>query len=136
MTKKLLGLLMCLVLIISFSGCRQKSEIYIDTQESFYSDFFVSNNKVYIKCILTINNTTEDDVNASFIGYFYEDVKTGLLKNAELKGYEDDFETSSFSIPKGKHNLTVTFIGEFAGNNQKSNRQLPDIRIINNGRLY
>lgn len=114
-----------------FCGCSQEEYVKINRQESWYSDFYVEDGKVYIKCNITVENSGDDSCRIGFKGDFSENVKTGLLKEAELYGYAEDYETSVFVAPKGKHTIAVTFIGDFGGTLKKANRNLPHISMVN-----
>ena len=116
-------------LVLCFCSC-QKNELSIDDKESFYSDFKIENNKVYIYCNLLIKNPNNDDTKIALSGVFENDVKNGLLKKSPLNGYASDCETTEFKLEKGDNWIEVIFIGDYAGKNQKYDRLLPEI-IIN-----
>ena len=113
-----------------FGGCSPKNKIEIVKKGSFYSDFVVKGEKVYIKCELEVNNSTDDNAIVEFYASLPEEVKLGLLKNDEMKGYQENSEISEFSLPEGKSRIVVVFIGDFAGTNKKHDRNLPNIGCI------
>ena len=104
--------------------------ISIDTNESFYSDYSVKGDKVYIYCTVFIKNNSQNEKNVMLNALFDNDVETGLLKESVLKGYDIDRQTEVFELIKGVNKLEVVFIGEFAGTAQKHDRLLPQIKII------
>lgn len=117
--KKYIAALLLISLVGVFGACVNDS-INIVEEESFYSDFYVENDVVYINCTLTVEATKDQSV--CFVGDFADEAEIGLLKEKSL-------ETTSFNIQKGKQTIDVTFIGSFGGNNKKADRKLPDISI-------
>ena len=113
-------MLMLMLVIFNFCAC-ENSDISIVEDESFYSDFYVEDNVVYINCTLTVN--AQKDQTISFVADFKDEKKDGLLKEISL-------ETLPFNIKKGKQSIDVTFVGNFGGNNKKANRELPNINIV------
>lgn len=120
----IISLLFCLFL----SSCKQ-ADIYLNEEESFYSNFKVENDKVYIYCNVLIENPKKDNAQITLEGTFGNDVKNGLLKEATLQGYSIDCETSTFELVKGDNIIEVVFIGEYGGNYQKHDKLLPQINI-------
>jgi hypothetical protein len=123
-------ILISCVIVFIFCGCRAKKTVEIVYADSYFSEFHVADEKVYIVCSLFINNLTRNEQTIEFIADCSDDVEGGLLKYAELHGYDEDYETVKFYFPTGQTRIEVTFIGEFAGNAQKQNRLLPDITIV------
>ena len=122
-------LLLCSTVMLS--GCRNENIIEIVKRESFYLNFTVEGNKVYIECELSVNNVAGKEVEVEFYAYFPDDVNSGLLKNERLKGYQKDKKTSKFFIPEGNKSIVIVFVGDFAGINKKHDRALPKITIVN-----
>lgn len=119
-----------LVVIIVFALCScQKKEIRIDTEESFYSNFEVKDEKVLIYCTILVKNPTKAETTITLSANFDNDVKMGLLKESSLDGYQSNLETKTFKLNKGDNWIDVVFIGEYAGKNQKHDRLLPDIQM-------
>ena len=105
-------------------------KIEIIKSKSYFEEFTVKNDKVTIECYLTIKNNSNKDQSINLSAYFPEDVKGGLLVNEKLYSIEDDDNKIAYTIPANKTvTYTVTFTGEFAGNNVKANRLLPKIEI-------
>ena len=127
MRKKILILIAMSFMITCLCSCNR--EISIDGKESFYSDFKIDNNKVYIYCNLLIKNTDKTNAKIAISGVFDNDVKNGLLKQSLLSGYTSDLETTEFNLEKGNNWIEVVFVGDYAGRNQKYDRLLPEIRI-------
>lgn len=119
MKKSILTLILVFATVI-FCACANGG-VSIVEDESFYSDYYVENEKVYINCTLTICSSKDQTV--SFVGNFEADAETGLLTEETLK-------TTSLDIKKGKQIIDVTFVGEFGGTNKKANRNLPDISVL------
>jgi len=128
MKNKLLNFSLVVIIVFALCSC-QKKEIRIDTEESFYSDFEVKDEKVLIYCTILIENPTNAETNITLSANFDNDVKLGLLKESSLDGYQPDLETKTFKLIKGDNWIDVVFIGEYAGKNQKHDRLLPDIQL-------
>lgn len=126
--KKFFLILSVLILIALFFNYHP-SVVSIDIEESFYSTFKIENSKVYIYCNVLIKNPNKNGVKIELAGMFNNDFKNGLLKDPLLNGYSADCETSTFELEEGDNRIDVVFIGDYAGNNQKYDRMLPDIRI-------
>lgn len=119
MKKYVLTLLLVGVAVI-FCACAN-GNVSIVEDESFYSDFYVDDNAVYINCTLTVE--APKDQRVYFVGDFEDEVEVGLLKERLLK-------TTPFDIQKGKQTIEVTFMGEFGGTNKKADRKLPGITVV------
>ena len=128
MKQKFLIVFVLSFIVLCLCSC-QKRKISIDGKESFYSSFKIENNKVYIYCDVLIKNPNKDGAKISLSGIFDNDAKNGLLKESLLTGYASDFETTEFNLKNGDNRIKVVFIGEYAGNNQKYDRLLPEIKI-------
>lgn len=58
------------------------------------------------------------------------DVDLGLLKQDNLKGYNQDLTSDKITIEKKTtKTFSVMFVGDFAGTNKKYDRNLPEIVI-------
>ena len=97
---------------------------------SWYSDFSVQGDKVYITCVVTVECSEATEL--QIYGDFRED-EGKLLKNSLLLGQlGEDINSlqSTAALPRGKTELRVTFIGDFAGTAQKQNRLLPQLYLV------
>ncbi len=127
------------LLLFCFGSCKENTvttadvekEIVIDTEKSFFSDFQVKNDKVYIYCTVLMRNFGGEEKKVTLKGVFPKDAENGLLKQKELAGYTIDYSSEVFVVEQGEHWIDVVFIGDFAGNNQKYSRLLPQIIIRN-----
>jgi hypothetical protein len=102
-------------------------------ERSWFSDFEVIDDKVLIKCKIAIKNNTENNIEYRINAIFKDDVRIGLLRKETLEGYKEDLVTNVFTISANEtiENEKIVFIGEFAGNYQKHDRNLPKkINII------
>lgn len=121
-------------------------EVVKDT--SYFSDYKVDGEKVYIYCAVTIKNSSSEEKTFKLNALFNDDVKLGLIKNSDLKGYKAnpdeikllingdlkgsniDLSNDAFTIgKKDSGTFPVVFVGEFAGTNKKHDRLLPTIEI-------
>ena len=126
--KKTLSILFVLCMVLSLFSCQAK-DIKLDEEKSFFSDFKIENNKVYIYCTLFIENKSDTEKVISLKASFEKDVEIGLLKEALVSGYSLDESTQEFQLKKGENQLDVVFVGEYAGVDKKHDRLLPDIEI-------
>ena len=126
--KKTLSVLFVLCMVLSLFSCQAK-EIELNEEKSFFSDFKIENNKVYIYCTLFIENKSDTEKVISLKASFEKDVEIGLLKEALVSGYSLDESTQEFQLKKGENQLDVVFVGEYAGVDKKNDRLLPDIEI-------
>ena len=126
-------LLPFLVLLVTFTGCfnlYSKEEVSIVIDESFFSDFNVTDNVVGVNCIVTLKNSHSRDIKVRLTAIMQKDVKLGLLKNARLPGHNRD-DSLGYFILKASSTSTfdVVFMGDYNGNYQKTDRMLPEIAI-------
>lgn len=106
-----------------------KDKIYINKEESFYSDFKVLDGKVYVYCSLVIENSTGIEKNVSIKAFLKNDAKNGLLKEEIIEGFSIEENTKIFRLQKDINRIDVVFIGDFAGEYKKYDRTLPNITI-------
>ena len=117
-------------MLMSLASCSKANQIYVDKSQSYFSDFEVEDDKVFIKCHVTIENTFEDEKTVTLSAILPEDVTNGLLKNETVKALEEDGSEMEFVLsPNMSNSFDVVFVGEYAGTNQKANRLLPEIYI-------
>jgi hypothetical protein len=120
---------------IFYSCISNKNNVLLELikEDSFFNDFEVIGDKVFIKCIITVKNNTENNIQYKINAIFEDDVRIGLLKNEKLEGYAEDLMSNVFIISASEtiKYQTVIFVGEFAGNYRKYNRELPkNINIV------
>jgi len=109
-----------------FTSCSLNNieKIKLIKLESYYSDFEVKKDKVYISCYITLENNLDKEQTIKLSATFPNDVGK-LLKNAVIESEK------SFTLDaKSKKSFKVVFIGDFAGKNKKNDRLLPDISIL------
>ena len=117
-------------MLMSFASCSRADQIYVDKSQSYFSDYEVEDDKVFIKCHITIENTFEDEKTVTLSAILPEDVTNGLLKNETIKALKEDGSEMEFVLlPNTSNSFDVVFVGEYAGTNQKANRLLPEINI-------
>ena len=121
---------MCIVCMSVLLFSCQSSGLQLDREDSFFSDFKVEGEKVYIYCTLFIENQSGSEKNVAFKASLDNDVKNGLLREAVIDGYAVDGSTTIFKLQNGENQIDVVFIGDYAGTEEKRDRLLPDIEII------
>ena len=126
--KKTLVLFCMVCMMLSLISCQTK-DIKLNEEKSYFSDFKIENDKVYIYCTLFIENKSDTEKVISLKASFEKDVENGLLKEALVSGYSLDESTQEFKLQKGENQLDVAFIGKHAGIDKKHDRLLPNIEI-------
>ena len=126
--KKILAFLCIVSMILSLFSC-QAEDIKLNEEKSYFSDFKIENDKVYIYCTLFIENKWDTEKVISLKASFEKDAENGLLKKTLISGYSLDESVQEFQLKKGENKLDVVFIGEHADVGKKHDRLLPDIKI-------
>ena len=117
-------------MLISLTGCHQE-ELQLLEHSSYFSDYKITDGKVHIICYLTVANNSNQDCCFELSAVSNKDVEIGLLKDVCLKGLSEDLQEDKFYIPqKSTLSFYVTFVGDYAGNDQKCDRNLPEISIV------
>ncbi|MCH5265592.1 MAG: hypothetical protein J1F02_06810 [Lachnospiraceae bacterium] len=107
-----------------------KNNIKLLKNDSYFDKFYIKENKVFIKCELVIQNSGDKDEYIKLRANMESDYNNGLLKSPIVYGYNKK-GNDEFLVPaNSKKEYNVSFIGDFAGKKQKSNRNLPSIEII------
>lgn len=111
-------------------------KISVDAEQSWFSDYEIQGDKVYLSCKLTINNGSGGYQHGVLWASFPEDVGT-LVMEDQLPGYlvseeeeelpTDQIPTSIIDLDLGQTELEVVFIGTYAGGTQKHDRLLPEL---------
>jgi len=126
-----IALLCVLILQITwiYSACKMTPDVWLDNKQSFFSDFYVTNGMVCIKCEIYVQNTFDVAKTVMFSATSEDDKNGGLLKEALLIGYQEDLKSDIFQVEPGENCLSLYFVGEFGGKNVKQNRLLPQIAM-------
>ena len=132
------------VILLGLSSKKNKEAIIIDKEHSYFHDFKIYNDKVYMYCTITLENITDNDLLFSIFAESYEDKVNGLITNERMKGYEWEIDEKTRDMKvtdkkiffiNGKQKISelkIVFIGEHGSGNMKDNRNLPDIYIVIN----
>jgi hypothetical protein len=155
LANKWIKIIIISIIILSINSClsfgsKEKNSVEIIKEESWFNNFYVIDDIVFIECIISIKNNAENNICFKLNAICNNDVQLGLLRNNILVGYKEDIFRSTVSAEyiyekyreglltdvfiisanETIEHLRVIFIGDFARNHQKSNRALPDINII------
>ena len=118
-----------LALLLLLSSCKSEA-IYIDAKDSHYVDYQIENDKVTIKCFVTIMNEYDVEKSVTLSASLPKDVELGLLKDERVRAQNEDGTDMVFILqPHSASSFDVCFVGDYAGTNQKSDRNLPEIDI-------
>ena len=119
-----------LLLVVLVMGCLaylQYSNMFIIEENSYYSHFYVKDDKAYIGCVMVIKSPRDCDIR--LLGTFPRD-EGKLLKYSSVFANDPESESDTFHLERGRNRFEVVFIGDYAGTYQKQNRLLPEIEII------
>ena len=123
-------LLVGVLVLMLLTSCKATKKIYVEKNSSYFDSFEIRNDKVLISCHLTLINKYNADKTVMLSARLPEDVTIGLLKKEEISALNKDGSEITFLLPpNSKKSFDVVFIGEFAGTNQKYNRNLPEVDI-------
>lgn len=125
------GIIAIIMFVVVFLFVNDKERyIQIAEDKSYFSDFFIQGEKVYIECELTLKNSSSNNITFQLNAIMKDDVELGLLKDENLKGYYQDLANDIFTIGKNEtKTYSIVFVGDFAGINKKHDRKLPEIVI-------
>jgi hypothetical protein len=92
-----------------FTSCNTNNKIYIDESKSFFSDYEVLNDKVFIKCYVTLTNSFDIEKTVKLSARLPEDVTIGLLKKDEVKVLNEDGSEEEFVLSPNVSNSFASF---------------------------
>ena len=121
------------VLLYAYKKVKEDKVILLKS-ESFFDEFDVKEDKVYIKCYLTIQNSSSNDKYINLSANLKGDAINGLLKSPIISGVNKKGSDKFFIKANSTKGYNVIFVGEYAGKPQKLTRSLPpiEIKVINN----
>ena len=128
--------LICIFFIVALFACSQKKFISKEStsiesislvhDESYFMDFEIEDNLVYIECSLTVQNNNDSDYIFQISADFSKDVEIGLLTDDVLYACDAQNQRQNFILKvKEKKVIECFFIGEYGGTHRKSDRNLP-----------
>lgn len=125
--KKWLFVLLTAVLFIAiFYTTNSKESLELMENNSYFKDFAVKGERVYIRYMLQIRNSYKEDKEFYIAASLPEDIASGLLEKERIYALDIDFSKKRFFIRGSTTEiLDVTFVGEYAWNNKKADRNLP-----------
>lgn len=113
-----------------FKKQEKQESVGLISEKSYFSDFYVKDNMVYIECYLKILNTFDNKKSIQFRAIMNEDFYNGLLKQKELHVLDENHQEIYFEIDAHSEKMfEVIFVGEYGGNNEKLDRLLPNIDL-------
>lgn len=122
-------LLMILLVLVTACQPTGRDPVRLIEAESTFQDFRIVGEEVQVRCLLTLRNTSSEDVRLRISAWMPEDADNGLLKSADLPGISLDRSESNFLIRANSTAICeVLFVGEFGGVAVKQDRRLPEIR--------
>lgn len=121
--------------LVLINGCTYSTsthnEIAINYADSVFQNYYVENEIVHIICKITIENKSTSDAEVLLNAISDEDVGNGLLKKPEMCGIDTETGIAILKVEAGQlQEFIIDFQGEFAGNNQKYDRMIPDVLEI------
>ncbi len=129
--KVLFSSIVIVMVMVLFCSCeKNKEDVKILKSDSWFHEFYIKDDKVFIKCEITIQNCGDKDRYINLLANMEEDKNNGLLKSSIVSGYDKKGNDKFFIPAKSKKNWEVLFIGDFAGKAVKQNRNLPMIDVV------
>ncbi len=112
-------------MMFALSSCGENAVILDNSDKSYFVDFYTGEDKVYIECVLNVVNISSSEKTVEITAYDKEDVEIGLLTNPTLVAYEKSTDNNKFTLAPGENEISVVFVGEYAGIYQITSRDLP-----------
>lgn len=130
-------ILFCLIVILSvfvflflYGRMNDKAGVKIEREQSWFDEFYIKDDRVYIRCYVTMQNSGNEDKYVKLEANMEEDADKKLIRNAKVIGY-DEKGVDEFLVPANStERYTIYFIDDFAENNVKQDRNLPEIEIV------
>lgn len=99
--------------------------IYMDWENSWFSDFMEIDGMAYSRCNLTVNNDTgaHTYVRISATANLYD--QRNLYAGKNLTGYTQDLRSEIFPLETGANEILVYLGAPFGGNCRRFNKSLP-----------
>lgn len=115
-------------MMLCLFSCKS-NDVKLNEEKSYFSNFKIENDKVYIYCTLYVENKSVSQKVVEIMALFENDAQNGLLKEDAAVGYSIDKGENKINLYNGENQIDIVFIGEYAGTPQKSDRLLPEIVI-------
>lgn len=131
--KKVYLIAFTITVLLVFSACsgNEPTTIEICKEDSTFIDYYEDSGVVHFVCKIVLQNNTSAKHKVKLYGFSKEDVDGGLLLNPKLTGYNIDGQNDTFQLDSNSRSeLTVVFLGEYAGVLQKADRLIPDVLEI------
>ena len=132
MKQKLIAVFLLLCVLCGACGTADASDVVVQKDGSWFSDFEIVDDQVNFYCFLRLKNTGEQAQTVSIFGNFDADVRGGLVTESRLLAHDtNDPRATAFYIPAGTEiDVKVVFTGAFAGTAEKHDRLLPALEIV------
>lgn len=105
-------------------------KVNVIRSDSWFHEFYIKEDKVFFRCEITLENSSNEDEYVNLLANMQEDVDGGLLKAPIVTGYDETGKSEFFVPAHSQKEFEVLFIGDFAGKEQKRNRDLPSIECV------
>ena len=124
---------LCVLIGLSMlASCKTTANISVDEENSYFSDYVIEDDKVYIKCHIILTNTYDVEKTVKLSAKLPQDAASGLLKDEKIKALNEDGSQATFVLPPNStESYDVVFVGDFAGYERKYDKHLPEIFIEN-----
>lgn len=118
------------VVVMMLSYMADRSPVMLLKEESYFDEFHVQGDKVFVDCSLVLRNDSDKDVSVKLRADMTEDKINGLLTSSELYGCDRKGDEEFLVLANSKKEYQVSFVGDFGGKEQKVDRELPPIKVI------
>lgn len=115
------------LLYLVLSASSQKEYLLLQSNDSYFSEFWVVNNKIYIKYILTIQNSDSVGHTFTISADFSDDKRLNLLKELTLFVCDNQDDKQKFDLnANSSKSFECVFLGQYGGTMLKHDRRLPE----------
>ena len=117
-------------------NCLLNSSLYrpaasgIEIKSATLNSFEVQGDTVVFTCEVEIINTSKEIQSFQLIGLFQPDQQNGLIQENELVAQDSETHSTVLTAnAESNQRIIVVFLGTFAGNPEKQNRNAPEILV-------
>lgn len=135
MKNKVLSCIVIIIVIVCLSLCTRmgidvERDLKVLRSDSWFDDFYIKEDKVFMKCEITIQNKSNQDRYIKLFANMEEDANNGLIKSPTVSGFDKEGNDKFFVSANTTKKYKVFFVGDFAGNTVKQDRNLPVIELV------
>lgn len=112
------------------SSDKNAQDIGLTIANASLDDFAIENAFVVFECQLDVKNSANAEKKFEIVGNFSEDQKSGLIIEKELIAVDPETASTAFRLDaSSEKHITIRFVGTYAENPVKENRNPPELSI-------